>query len=70
MVKITMLFIKGKKKIIYSTRDVKNRDHGQTFDDAEICWDYLFSGTRRRQMDPLNIWKLLKKEKEIGSIIQ
>ncbi|THF84184.1 alpha/beta hydrolase family esterase [Cohnella fermenti] len=28
-------------------RDVKNRDHGQTFDDAELVWDYLFSGTRR-----------------------
>lgn len=28
-------------------RDVKNRDHGQTLDDAEIVWDYLFSGTRR-----------------------
>lgn len=22
--------------------DVKNRDHGQTFDDAELVWDYLF----------------------------
>lgn len=28
-------------------RDVRNRDHGQTFDDAEIVWDYLFSGVRR-----------------------
>lgn len=28
-------------------RDVKNRDHGQTFDDAELVWDHLFSGTRR-----------------------
>ncbi len=28
-------------------RDVKNRDHGQTFDDAELVWDYLFSGIRR-----------------------
>ncbi|WP_337099911.1 alpha/beta hydrolase family esterase [Paenibacillus sp. YIM B09110] len=28
-------------------RDVKNRDHGQTFDDAEVIWDYLFSGIRR-----------------------
>lgn len=24
--------------------DVKNRDHGQTIDDAEYVWDYLFSG--------------------------
>ena len=30
-------------------RDVKNRDHGQTLDDAEIVWDYLFSGVRRDQ---------------------
>lgn len=28
-------------------RDVKNRDHGQTLDDAELVWSYLFSGTRR-----------------------
>lgn len=28
-------------------RDVKNRDHGQTFDDAELVWDYLFSGVRK-----------------------
>jgi poly(3-hydroxybutyrate) depolymerase len=31
----------------YVFRDVKNRDHGQTLDDAELIWDYLFSGTRR-----------------------
>lgn len=29
-------------------RDVRGRDHGQTFDDAELVWDYLFSGVRRR----------------------
>ncbi len=28
-------------------RDVKNRDHGQTLDDAELVWSHLFSGTRR-----------------------
>ena len=28
-------------------RDVKNRGHGQTFDDAELVWSMLFSGTRR-----------------------
>jgi len=27
--------------------DIKNRDHGQTLDDAGLVWDYLFSGTRR-----------------------
>jgi poly(3-hydroxybutyrate) depolymerase len=31
----------------YVFLDIKNRDHGQTFDDAEMVWDYLFSGTRR-----------------------
>ncbi|SHE24982.1 alpha/beta hydrolase family esterase [Actinomyces glycerinitolerans] len=30
-------------------RDVRNRDHGQTFDDAELVWDYLFSGVRRHE---------------------
>ena len=30
-------------------RDVKNRDHGQTFDDAQWVWDYLFSGTRKEK---------------------
>ena len=33
----------------YVLRDVKNRDHGQTFDDAELVWDYLFSGVRRAE---------------------
>ncbi len=28
-------------------RDIYNRDHGQTFDDAELVWDYLFSGVSR-----------------------
>ena len=27
--------------------DVKNRDHGQTLDEAFLYWDYLFSGTYR-----------------------
>ena len=36
------------KKADYVFRDVKNRDHGQTFDDAELVWDYLFSGVKRR----------------------
>lgn len=41
-------FYKG-KKADYVFRDVKNRDHGQTFDDAELVWDYLFSGTARNE---------------------
>ncbi len=28
-------------------RDVHGRDHGQTFDDAQLVWDHLFSGVRR-----------------------
>lgn len=39
-------FYKGEKADLVF-RDVKNRDHGQTFDDAELVWDYLFSGSRR-----------------------
>jgi poly(3-hydroxybutyrate) depolymerase len=30
-------------------RDVKNRDHGQTLDDAEYVWSYLFSGVARQE---------------------
>ena len=28
--------------------DIKNRDHGQTLDEAFLYWDYFFSGTRRK----------------------
>lgn len=39
-------FYKGKKAdFVYF--DIKNRDHGQTFDDAVLVWDYFFSGLRR-----------------------
>lgn len=41
-----LAFYKG-EKADYVFRDVKNRDHGQTFDDAEFVWDFLFSGARR-----------------------
>ncbi len=41
-----MAFHKGKKAdMVY--HDIKNRDHGQTLDEAFLYWDYLFSGTRR-----------------------
>jgi hypothetical protein len=36
------------EKADYVFRDVKNRDHGQTFDDAELVWQYLFSGSKRK----------------------
>ncbi len=39
-------FYKGKHADVVF-RDIYNRDHGQTFDDAELVWDYLFSGARR-----------------------
>lgn len=29
--------------------DIKNRDHGQTLDEAFLYWNYLFSGLRREQ---------------------
>ncbi|MBQ8072594.1 MAG: hypothetical protein IJ231_02410 [Clostridia bacterium] len=35
------------KKADYVFCDVKNRDHGQTLDDAEWVWDNLFSAARR-----------------------
>ncbi len=39
-------FYQGKKAdLVYF--DIKNRDHGQTLDDAALVWDYLFSGIRR-----------------------
>jgi poly(3-hydroxybutyrate) depolymerase len=41
-----LAFFRGAKADIVF-RDVKNRDHGQTLDDAELVWDYLFSGVRR-----------------------
>ena len=41
-----LAFYTGKKAdMVYY--DIKNRDHGQTFDDAVLVWDYLFSGVRR-----------------------
>ncbi len=39
-------FYKGKKADLVFL-DVKNRDHGQTLDEAFLYWDFLFSGTRR-----------------------
>ena len=39
-------FYKGKKAdLVYL--DIKNRDHGQTLDEAFLYWDYLFAGVRR-----------------------
>lgn len=40
-------FYSGKKANL-TYLDVKNRDHGQTFDDACLIWDYQFSATRRK----------------------
>ncbi len=50
LIKITgednFAFYTGEKADL-AFRDVKNRDHGQTLDDAELVWDYLFSGIKR-----------------------
>jgi poly(3-hydroxybutyrate) depolymerase len=43
-----LAFFKGKKANV-TLMDVKNRDHGQTFDDAEMAWDYMFSGVRKNE---------------------
>jgi len=43
-----LAFFKGKKANVI-LMDVKNRDHGQTFDDAEMVWDYMFSGVRKNE---------------------
>ena len=58
-------FYKG-KKADYIFRDVKNRRLMMQKSAGIIC----FPEQEERQMDPLNIWKLLKKEKETGLIMQ
>lgn len=35
----------AKGDVVY--HDIKNRDHGQTLDEAFLYWDYFFSGLRR-----------------------
>lgn len=41
-----LLLYRGKKANVM-LMDVYNRDHGQTFDDAQMVWDYLFSGVSK-----------------------
>ena len=41
-----MAFFTGEKAAVVFD-DIKNRDHGQTLDEAFLYWDYLFAGTRR-----------------------
>ena len=40
-------FYKGRKADL-TYLDIKNRDHGQTLDDAALIWNYMFSGVRRK----------------------
>lgn len=40
-------FYKGKQADLVFL-DIKNRDHGQSFDDAALVWDYFFSGLSRK----------------------
>ena len=47
-----LAFYRGKKAdVVYL--DIKNRDHGQSFDDAALIWNYLFSGVRRNEKGEL-----------------
>lgn len=41
-----LLFYRGEKANVM-LMDVYNRDHGQTFDDAQLVWDHLFSGVSK-----------------------
>jgi len=40
-------FYRGSKADV-TYLDIKNRDHGQTLDDAALIWNYMFSGARRK----------------------
>jgi hypothetical protein len=40
-------FYKGSRADV-TYLDIKNRDHGQTFDDAALIWNYMFSGVHRK----------------------
>ena len=55
-------FYKGKKAdLVYM--GIKNRDHGQTLDDAALVWDYLFSGTRREADGSITHSKTVEERK-------
>ena len=41
-----LAFYKGKKADL-TYLDIKNRDHGQTLEEAFLYWDYMFSGVHR-----------------------
>ena len=57
-----LAFYKGKKAdVVYL--DIKNRDHGQTLDDATLIWDYFFSGIRRRSDGQIVCTKPVKERK-------
>lgn len=55
-------FYQGKKAdMVYL--DIKNRDHGQTLDDAALIWDYLFSGVKKEANGTIvNIGAVKKRE--------
>lgn len=42
-----LAFYRGSKADL-TYLDIKNRDHGQSLDDAALVWEYMFSGTRRK----------------------
>lgn len=43
--------------------DIKNRDHGQTLDEAFLYWDYLFSGVRRESDGTLTMGESIRPRK-------
>ena len=52
-------FYHGKKAdLVYL--DIKNRDHGQTLDEAFLYWDYLFSGVRKNPDGTLEMGKSIR----------
>lgn len=52
---LPVLQVQGEKNLMFyhggkgnvMLMDVYNRDHGQTFDDAQMVWDYMFSGVSK-----------------------
>ncbi|MEX1377243.1 MAG: hypothetical protein AB1Z23_07180 [Eubacteriales bacterium] len=55
-------FYKGKKAdLVYL--DIKNRDHGQTLDDAALVWDYFFSGVKRHEDGTITCTETIEERK-------
>jgi poly(3-hydroxybutyrate) depolymerase len=57
-----LAFFIGKKANV-TLMDVRNRDHGQTFDDAEMVWDYMFSGVRKNEDGSISHFETISDNK-------